>query len=534
MNESGNVSQQHELIAALTVSLKDRHGTVELFETHISWVLVAGEFAYKFKKAVRFDFLDFSTLDARRRYCEEELRLNRRLAPDMYLDVLAVGGSKCLPSLAGTGEPIEYCVRMRAFAQEALWTHRLAHKLLSGEEVDMLAGEVACFHLAAAAAPAGTPWGEPALLRRIAQDNHAQIAGVARGQAAQWESDVRRWTSEQQDSLEPVFAERKRRGRVRECHGDLHSGNILTVDGKVMAFDCIEFNDSLRWIDVINDIAFVCMDLQFQGRRDLAARCLNRYLEAGGDYEGARVLRYYVVQRALVRSKVAFLRMRQPGIAPGEASAHEREGLSYLAFAAKGIKSGPVALMITHGFSGSGKSVLARQVVECMGALQLRSDVERKRQHGASDPELYSSQATQRTYRRLLALARMLAGAGMPVVVDAAFLKQAQRREFASLAGELGVPFFIFDLRASEATMRARVRLRAQSGLDASDAGVDVLEKQLRNHEPLSAEEAVHAITIDSEAGVTPETVQALCKRDIEPHIAQSDRPAGLAHFHRQ
>ena len=520
MNESDDIGQQRELIDALAASLRNRHGKAALFETHISWVLVAGGYAYKFKKAVRFDFLDFSRLDARRRYCEEELRLNKRLAPDIYLGVLAVRGSIRQPLLEGAGTPMEYCVKMRAFAQEALWTYRLAHKLLSSEEIDMLADEVAHFHLAVAVAPASTAWGEPAVLQRIAQDNHTQIAGVVRGRAAQWESDVRRWTSEQQASLEPVFAERTRRGRVRECHGDLHSGNILTIDGKVMAFDCIEFNDSLRWIDVINDIAFVCMDLQFQGRHDLAARCLNRYLETGGDYEGARVLRYYIVQRALVRSKVAFLRMRQPGMKPSKARMHEREGLRYLWFAAKSVKAQPVALMITHGFSGSGKSVLARQVVECMGAVQLRSDVERKRLHGASDPELYLPQATQRTYRRLLALARMLIAAGMPVVVDAAFLKQGQRREFLNLGGELAVPFFIFDLRTSEATMRSRVALRAQLGQDASDAGIDVLENQLRNHEPLSEEEIVHAITVDGEAGMNPETVQSLCKRAILSRIA--------------
>lgn len=522
MNASDNISQQRELIAALAALLKNRHGKVELVETHISWVLVAGEYAYKFKKAVRFDFLDFSTLDARRRYCEEELRLNRRLAPDIYLDVLAVGGSPRHPSLADAGDPIEYCVKMRSFAQEALWTYRHAHQLLAGTEIDRLADAVARFHLAAAVAPADTCWGEPAVLRQTAEDNHAQIASLVTGVAAQWASDVQRWTLQQRARLEPVFSQRKRRGWVRECHGDLHSGNILTVDGKVTAFDCIEFNDSLRWIDVIDDIAFVCMDLRFRGRSDLAARFLNRYLEATGDYEGACVLRYYQVQRALVRCKVALLRARQPGIAPDEERAQQREGLRYLEFAAKSIKAVPVALMITHGFSGSGKSLFARRLVECTGALQLRSDVERKRLHRATDPGLYSSQATQRTYDRLLALARMLIRAGIPVVVDAAFLKQAQRRAFKCLAGELDVPFFIFDLRASEATMRARVVLRAQHGQDASDAGAEVLAHQLRNHDPLSAEELAHAIVVDAEAGMNREALQALCERAISFRFSHS------------
>ncbi|QDZ27964.1 bifunctional aminoglycoside phosphotransferase/ATP-binding protein [Noviherbaspirillum sp. UKPF54] len=516
MSEGADLERQRILVAALAAALEREHGRVERFETHISWVLVAGEFAYKFKKALRFDFLDFSTLDARHFYCREEVRLNSRLAPEIYLGVLAVGGTAQHP-LLGQGEAIEYCVRMRAFPQDALWASRLRRQLLTGEEVDDLALRVGQFHLAAARAPVVTPWGDTAQLRQVAHDNLAQIAASIPGAAP----EIQAWVPQQLLRLDALFAMRKRAGYVREGHGDLHGGNIVTLDGKAQAFDCIEFNEDLRWIDVINDIAFVYMDLRFQGCEGLAARCLNRYLETTGDYEGVRLLRYYQVQRALVRSKIALLYAAQPGISRREAQMHEREGFAYLEYAAREISTAPAAIMITHGFSGSGKSVFARHVVECAGALQLRSDVERKRLHGdtCSGQEqplaagLYAEDATRRTYARLLALTRVLAEEGVPVVVDAAFLKQEQRAGFMTLADELNVPFFIVDLRASEATMRARVALRKAQGEDASDAGVEVLLHQLGHHDPLSDVELQHTVPVDAESGLDLCGVQALCER---------------------
>lgn len=508
MNRNGDLRRQQRLIAALAAALEREHGRVERFETHISWVLVAGGYAYKFKKAVRFDFLDFTTLAARAFYCREEVRLNMRLAPAIYLDALAVAGSPVHPRLGADGAAIEYCVRMRAFPQEALWTHRLRHGLLCGAEIDDLACAVAQFHRAAACAPADARWGAASQLREVAADNVTPIASLARGAAAQWARELADWGERELSRLEPVLADRKRGGFVRECHGDLHSGNILTLAGRAQAFDCIEFNEGLRWIDVINDIAFIYMDLRYQGRAALAARFLNRYLEAGGDYEGVRLLRYYQVQRALVRCKVALLRARQSGAASSEAAAREEEGWHYLRYAHRHIAPPAACIMITHGFSGSGKSVFARQVVECAGALQLRSDVERKRLYGTGR---YDAQATAHTYARLLALARLLAAEGMPVVVDAAFLRREQRRAFMELAGELDVPFRIFDVRAGEATMRARVARRQAEGIDASDAGAEVLQHQLENHDPLSDEELRHTIAVDTEARMDGQRVRQIC-----------------------
>jgi len=342
---------QGKLIRSLAAVLEKDGPLVQFFETHISWVLVAAKFAYKFKKAVHFDFLDFSTLDARRFYCEEELRLNRRLAPDLYLDVVTITGSADHPSIGGIGSPIEYGVRMRVFPQQALWSHRIGTGEISTPEIDALALKIARFHGSAAVAPKESPWGTPAALQATADENLESVAALVEGTDAEFEvRELKAWQASQRHALCDTFESRRAHGMVRECHGDLHGRNILTIDDRVEVFDCIEFNEGLRWIDVMNDIAFVCMDLQFQDRRDLAARLLDRYLDITGDYEGLAVLRYYSVQRALVRCKVALLRTRQLGADARDAAQHEREARRYLAFSAS-FRSLRTSLELTSPFT---------------------------------------------------------------------------------------------------------------------------------------------------------------------------------------
>jgi uncharacterized protein len=508
MNDA--LSNQRTLVAALAASLGP---ATEVHETHISWVLVAGAHAYKFKKAVRFDFLDFSTLEARLRYCREELRLNGMLAPELYLEVVAVAGTPQHPLLGTQGAAIEYAVKMRAFDQRALWTHRLEHGLLGAADVDGLAELVARFHDGAAVAPAESPWCTPAALQAIADDTLAQILRLLPSpHERQSAAELRDWEYRQRAELRDAFLQRKAAGHIRECHGDLHSGNILTLNGKVEAFDRIEFNDSLRWIDVLNDIAFACMDLRFRQRADLAARLLNRYLELSGDYEGLPGLRYYEVHRALIRCKIALLRQVQCVPDSREAQDALHEARAYLAYAAARIRPVPGAVLITHGFSGSGKSTVAGAAVEALDAIQLRSDVERKRMHGIAPAQtadgLYAAEVTRRTYERLLTLARLVAQAGWCAIVDAAFLRRAQREPFRELAAALGVPFRILDVRASEATMRARLIARRQEGRDASDAGPEVLALQLDSGEAFAEDEKPFVVGIDNESAVSSEMLR--------------------------
>lgn len=520
------MSDQAHIVNALAAALEKDGTPVQRFETHISWVLVAGKYAYKLKKAVHFDFVDFSTLDARHFFCREELRLNRRLAPDIYLDVVAITGSPDRPAIDGAGSVIEYAVRMHAFEQQALWSYRIPHRLLSSHEIDDFAAKIARFHQSAAPAPDNSAWGMPVVLQATADNNLDQIRDLVDGDDGKRRlAGLQAWDGAQRRTLNDAFLRRKALGFVRECHGDLHGGNILTIDGRAEAFDCIEFNDALRWIDVMNDIAFTCMDLRFQGRGDLAARFLNRYLEQTGDHEGLPVLRYYEIQRALVRCKVALLRERQlAGDARGG-----RQGYAYLEYALSRIKPKPAALMITHGYSGSGKSTFAERVVELVGAVQLRSDVERKRMHGlaatarmaaAPGGGLYDRDTTRLTYERLLERARQVIEAGWPAIVDAAFLKAEQRLAFAELASESGVPFFIFDIRADVATMRSRIASRQKRGRDASDAGLEVLARQLASDDPLTDEEGRHVIPVDTENGLDQAAVRRLLQ---ERHLEYGD-----------
>jgi aminoglycoside phosphotransferase family enzyme/predicted kinase len=511
---------QVALIAAVARALEAGGHRVSRFETHISWVLVAGDTAYKFKKALRLDFLDFSTLAARRFYCDEELRLNRRLSPGLYLDVASITGDAAHPRVGGAGRALEYAVRLRAFPQHALWAQRLEAGLLGASEVDDLATILSAFHRDVPAAPVGSAWGTLATLAACANQIMTTLDSLLTLQAAD-RTDLARagaWEAGERLRLADVFAQRKAAGRVCECHGDLHVGNIVTSERGVEAFDCVEFSEALRWIDVMNDMACICMDLEFRGRPDLAARLLNCYLALSGDYGGLAVLRYYSVQKALVRSMVSLL---QDGRRGAEGAGHARQGLDYLAYAAGKTGQSRRAMLITRGCSGSGKTSFAALLVELLGAVQLRSDLQRKRLHGLApsdrcdawpEPALYDATATERTYDRLLALARLVLAAGLPVIVDASFLASAHRGKFADCAAELGIPFFIFDIQASEATMKRRIAARARVGPDAPDACAVVLARQLARTEPLSPGEQAHAIAVDMESGIDCATAAALCK----------------------
>ena len=304
------------------------------------------------------------------------------------------------------------------------------------------------------------------------------------------------------------FHARLQQGFVRECHGDLHLGNIAVIDGEITIFDCIEFNDAMRWIDVMSEVAFTAMDLEDRGHAALGHRFVNAYVEITGDYAGLAVLRFYLVYRALVRAKIALLRAIQ--LSPGEARAAlyaERDG--YVRLAERYARSPTPAIVITHGITGCGKTTLSQALLEQVGAVRIRTDVERKRLHGlaptarsdaAAAKALYSADATRRTYDHVLDLAAGVAGAGLVVIVDGTFLRRWQRNRFRALAAELGIPFVVVAFAATEATLRLRVAGRARRGTDASDADLGVLEHQLSRRQALGADEMADVVTYDAEA----------------------------------
>jgi len=504
------------LIGALRAQLQRETGQpVALVETHISWVLLTPTQALKLKKPVRLPFLDFGTVESRRHFCEEELRLNRRFAPSLYIDVAPVCGTRESPRIGGGGTPVDHVVRMRRFDESALLRNLVAANALEPRLLDGFAQRLAGLHGEAPRAAPVSGFGAPDAVVHAANDVLASLRGQLRegegegGRAASL-AGIGAWIEEQGQALRMAWIARQQAGAVRECHGDLHLANVVLVDGALTPFDCIEFDPVLRWIDVMSDVAFLTMDLKAHGHGELAFRFLDGWLQHSGDYTGLQVLRFYEVYRALVRAMAS-------GMAPGEPGG-KKQGPDYLACARRllaqpeeGAQGAQGArLMIAHGLSGSGKSSIALQLLCAAGAVRVRSDVERKRLFGlaplersaAAGLDIYGAEATRRTFERLRACARDALLAGYPVIVDAAFLRSAERHSFEALATELRVPFSILDCSAAPATLRRRVAERDAAGTDASEAGLAVLERQLATHEPLDADERRAAIEVSTEGAV--------------------------------
>lgn len=493
--------------------------TITLIETHISWVLLTGEFAYKLKKPLDLGFLDFSTLELRHYYCQEELRLNRRLAAAIYLDVLAVidgaDGIVVADPRQVEGRILEYALKMRQFDPGQGFDRLLQHGQLTLAHLDQLAVLTGDFHLHLPPAPPGSDYGTPAAIRRPCEENFQQIRQHCPALADDPRLvELARWNDRQLDQHAGHFEQRRRDGFVRECHGDLHLRNIALWQEQVLAFDCIEFDPALRWIDTMNEIAFLIMDLDAHAASGFGWYVLNRYLERTGDYAGLTLLRFYCVYRAMVRAKVAAIELAQH-----EQAVHRQALADYLDQAVAYIRADRPVLLITTGFSGSGKSTVTDQLVQQPGAVRLRSDVERTRLFGKADRAQgvgtgkYSAATSDRLYRHLQEQARCLLQAGYTVIVDAAFLQQTRRRPFAELAGECGVPFWILALHAPAGILRQRIRQRQAVRRDASEADLAVLESQLQHHDPLDAREQARAITIDTTHPVDADSLAASIRR---------------------
>lgn len=513
---TGDALMQSRLISALLDSRCYPHGVkaVRLIETHISWVLLAGRYAYKIKKAVKMDFLDFMSLDARRFYCTEELRLNRRLAPRLYLEVVAIGGDPDKPEF-GKQPAFEYAIKMRRFAAAKQLDRLLAGHTLLPIHMDQLAATLARFHANLPAAPSDTAFGSAAAIGEAMRQNFRELrqllhACTDSGTMLTLE-DAESASAGEYVACVAQFDLRRAQGWVREGHGDLHLGNIALVGNEPLPFDCLEFDPALRWNDVIGDLAFAVMDLLYRQRSDLAYRLLNSYLEASGDYAGVAVLRFYLARCAVVRAKVNLVRMRAATLSRCAAEEALMACCNHLKLAAKCVRRRQPALIITYGLPGSGKSTWAKIAVEQLSVIRVRSDVERKRLFGIAPPvrngahhaqDIYSKEAGQRTYTRLRDIARILLSAGFPAVIDAAFLQIDERERFRALAAEMAIPFAITWLQADEEVLRSRIISRLQSGNDASEADLDVLQKLRRSAQALSKDEAAVAVPFLCQPGL--------------------------------
>jgi len=455
-----------ELPQACLQALPDP-AAVEVRETHISWVLLAGAFAYKIKKPVTLPFLDYGTLEKRRFYCAEELRLNRRFAPELYLEVVELAG--------------EPAVKMRRFPDAARLDQVCRRGALTQEALARFARELAAFQALAPAAAA--EFGTPERIRADALENFDELEPLLPDAAADL-ARLKAWTEAEWARRREAFTHRHQAGFVREGHGDMHLGNLVLLEGRIVAFDAIEFNAGFRSIDVASELAFTLLDLLDHGQPGLATWLLNEWLTWSGDFAALAVLRFYLVYRALVRAKVAALRH--------DASA----ATDYLAWGLRLIAPPRPRLAMTCGPSGCGKTYQTScrlASAEFLDTVRIRSDVERKRLFGlapdaSSGGAIYTPEANARTYTRLAELAQTLIEDGWSVIVDAAFLRRSERDRFRALARRLGVACELIAPQASVDELARRIATRRN---DASEATVEVMRQQLAWFEPPAEDEKV-------------------------------------------
>ena len=476
------VEDQAEAVAFLASSSTHRGAAVERIDTHGAMIVLAGDRAYKLKRAVRFDYMDFSTLEKRHSFCEAEVRLNRRTAPEIYQGVVpVVRQADGALALGGAGDPIEWLVAMRRFDQDQLLDRLAAAGRLDVELMVALAATIARFHAAA----------EP----RLDHGGRAGMAWVVDGNAAGFaefgaggldpatSARVTRDAHRELQRLGSLLDERRRAGWVRQCHGDLHLRNIVLLDGQPTLFDGVEFNDEIACIDVWYDLAFLIMDLW---RRQLARHAnavFNRYVADTGDLQALPLLPLFLSCRAAVRAKTSATAALVQG---DEARRGELQALAaeYLTMAGSLLHPPEPCLVAIGGLSGSGKSTAAMAMAPSVGAVPgaivLRSDEIRKRLCAVPSsqrlgPEGYTPEVSARVYETLFDRARLALLAGHSVILDAVFSEPARRDAAGRLALEVSVPFVGCWLTAPEATLIARVERRRN---DPSDADAAVVRQQ--------------------------------------------------------
>ena len=481
---------------------------VSLIETHISWVLLAGRFAFKIKRPVRLAFIDQSSLARREWLCREELRLNRRFAPELYLGVVPITFQHGEARIGGEGAAIEYAVCMRRFdaSQQLDWL--LAHGGIQPNELAAFGRRLAQLHARLPAAGCGNPWGHGDAQRELVLRNFDETCAAAAALGGPDELEgLRPSLMAKLDATRRCLEIRRSEQRVRECHGDLHARNIARIDGRLTPFDCLEFADALRWIDVADEVALLLVDLESRGCALHAYAYWSAWLEVSGDYGSLRVLDLYKAHRALVRAKVAALNLHG-GLSEPEQRTLRKEHQALIAAAGRALSVRSGWLVMLSGLSGSGKSWLAQRLAPALGLVHLRSDLERKRLagpdslgHSGSDPGrgLYAPATTAAVYDHLALSTEAILGGGYGVIVDATFLRFEQRQRFAAIGAQFGAGSLLLLCHSEPEVLRQRLLRRQREATDPSEADARVLEWQLRQREPISPNEHPRPIEIDTQ-----------------------------------
>lgn len=475
---------------------------LEIIETHISWVVLTGRFAYKIKKPVEFEFVDYSTPTKRFQFCEKELELNLVYAPTIYLDVIPISLISNELRFEDDRNVVEYAVKMRQFEQNAILVEQLDQVESQKECVDEFADRLAHFHrntqrvedigekrwregnsraghIEDSRAPMNSSIGTAEQINGEILDNVRMLSTEWKGtHYSEAISRLLRWTEGECERKKERLDQRHESGFIRRCHGDMHLKNLLWHHKKIIPFDCIEFSEKFQWIDVASDLAFPVMDFAVRGRPELAWRLLSQYLDSTDDYDSLEVLDHYLVYRALVRAKVCWMNPNNH-----VAGSARKPWEKYLNWALNWIGRNENFLAITHGFSGSGKSTEALRIVERDGAIRIRSDVVRNVGPWGGTGNRYSPENRQRVYDRLLERAVKIVDAGWSAVVDATFLKRGNRDQFYELASTRNIEFRIVACKAPIEHLKKRIAARTN---DPSEADVSVIDFQVADCDPLT------------------------------------------------
>ncbi|QWV98988.1 AAA family ATPase [Geomonas nitrogeniifigens] len=463
---------------------------VRLVETHVSFIFITDHFVYKVKKAVDYGFLDFTTLDRRRFYCGEEVRLNRRLCPEVYLGVVELRETAEGAGFNGGGKVVDYAVKMKRLPQERMLDHLLGEGAVCAADMVRIAQAVASFHAGAERSPQIDACASPGAIGENWEQNFRQSAPFVGSTLPAGElAGIRQWVDAFLSGNKTLFHTRIAGGFIRDCDGDLHSGNICLTD-PVCIFDCIEFNEKFRHIDTAADLAFLLMDLEYAGRADLSRALLAAYCEASGDRGMAPLLDFYKAQRAFVRGKVTSLRLAQPGQSPEESAAVRTAARRYFRLSRGYTLRDRLTptLVLTCGLSGSGKSTLAAELSRELGLDLVRSDLVRKALAGVPaagvEPSaayregIYGEEMDRTTYGALLVEAERSLSGGRGIVVDATFRRRQDRERFRQLAARLAVPFLIVETRCSSEAARERLERRRHDPAEVSDARWEQYQRQ--------------------------------------------------------
>ncbi|MBD2460723.1 AAA family ATPase [Oscillatoria sp. FACHB-1407] len=479
---------------------------IQLIQTHVSYVLLTGELAYKVKKPVDFGFLDYSTLEKRHFFCHEELRLNRRGAAELYLQVLPITQTGDQFHLKDDGEIVDYVVQMRQFPQETLLTSLYDRGELTEQLLQELAVAIAQFHSTAETNDYIRTFGTVLKVREAFDQNYEQTEAYIGGPQTQQQFDeTRAYTDRFFAERQDLFSDRIHDNRIRECHGDIHLRNICLWNDKLLLFDCIEFNEPFRFVDVMYDIAYIVMDLEARQRSDLSTVFLNTYVEQTGDWEGLQILPLYVNRQSYVRAKVTSFLLDIPTIPDTEKQSASETAALYYRLAWQCVQPRQGRLFLMSGLSGSGKTTTARQLAKQVNGIHIRSDAVRKHLGGIplqqrGDDQLYTPEMTEKTYGRLLELGITLAKEGYTVILDAKYDRQNLRQEAIAQARANQLPIQLIHCTAPLEVLSDRLQHRTG---DIADATADLLPKQ--SLEPYSDAEQPFVATVDTTLPLEPQ-----------------------------